>query len=126
MTMKINDWIQQNEKLAMAMESYLDEINKLEQFRDLLRQRIYSKRDYQYTIQLAIKKDLENEKHLFEWLNDTYIGDVCNSSDVLKNGGAGFVRMAEDGVERIKMIYPKYRKSSNQIIRSALITLGKA
>lgn len=124
--MKINDWILQNENFAIAMKSYLNEINKLELFRDLLRQKLYSKKDYPYIVQRSLKKEIEKERDLFEWLNDTYNGEASNSPVILENGGAGFIREARGGIDRIQMIWSRYRKSSNQIVRNAVITVSKA
>lgn len=124
--MQINDWILQNENFAIAMKSYLNEINKMEQFRDLLRQKLYSKKEYAYNVQKTLKKEIEGEKDVFEWLNDNYIGEVSNSSIILENGCAGFIREAERGIDRIQIIWSKYRRSSNQTIKNALITTGKA
>lgn len=123
--MKNNDWILDNKKLSKVMKKYLTEINRLEQFRDIIRQKQFSNLGYEQTVQLALKKNIDRARGQFEMINDMYSGKTHQDPTIIINGAGGFIDLANEGLNYIKRIFIRYSKSKNKTVNEALRKLHR-
>lgn len=70
--MEINEWILKNEKLAAMMKVYAAEIDRLERFRALVREKPMPESEINFTLIQNINKKISKAKKDFRIWNDAY------------------------------------------------------
>lgn len=113
--MVINDFILKNELLSSQMKAYLQEIEKLDRLRDLIREKSSPKNEYAHLLSVRLKPIIDSAKSDFEWINDTYDQKTHDLKETRANGGKGFVQAAKYGSEHLQKIFLDIKNKKQKI-----------
>jgi hypothetical protein len=115
--MIISDVVLQNQKLSQQMEAYKKEIEKLDRLRDMIRQKSFPKKQYEYVLSMRLKGIITIAINDFEKINDMYDQNVHNCKEVQANEGKNFIQLAAAGSEYLQSQFSKIKNSvTNQFV----------
>jgi hypothetical protein len=104
--MKINEFILKNEKLAAQMKIFAEEIDRLEQFRDLLKRKPDEEYGPNPNLSNVLNRKLKSAKQQFLMLNDAYDEIAHKGAD---QNTSAFISEAETQIKEIREVFTKLR-----------------
>ena len=104
--MKINDFILQNEKLSSQMKIFSDEIDRLEQLRDLFKKKPDQDCGPNPDLSGVLARKLNRAKEQFTILNESYDEIAHKSADI---NTSGFISEAAEEIKEIQQLFSNIR-----------------
>lgn len=104
--MIISELIKKNEKLAAQMKIFAEEIDRLEQFRDLLKRKPDQECGPNPNLSIVLSNKLKKAKEQFKLLNEAY-NEVAHK-DADQNTPA-FISEADAQIKEIQKVFTRLR-----------------